>query len=452
MKEILESARRGDESSRDRLLELTRPAALRWARGLVADQSAAEDVAQEALLEVWRTLGSLREEGAYLAWVRLLVRKHADRHRRRLRPTLTLDLVLELADDGLGPADQAEASDQDQVVRRMLALVPDPDRRLLDLRYVESRTDADLAALLGISPGAVRKRLFDARKRLRPSLEASLDLPLEIRRPAMTPRFGLVTDVTSGRLPNREPVMDQTALVTGVRALDALLPWPRAGLIDLCGPVGTGQLVLLGEVLSGLHCNSPAALVGAQGTRPAADGSSTRLNRIVEDEAGQPAQSRIFRGDSEAALAAAAGFAGELAREGSTVLLVVDGTVFDDVGTEAVARLPLALSHGSVTVVRCAVWARDGEPAAPWAEAHTRVVLSAEQAIRGLYPAIDLLQSASSLADSTLAGAAREQLRRCRDLEQWVAQPFVSAQDFTGVPGVRSTPHEAITQLQATLG
>ncbi len=268
----------------------------------------------------------------------------------------------------------------------------------------------------------------------------------------MPPRFGLVTDVTSGRLPDRQPVMDHTALVTGVRALDALLPWPRAGLIDVCGPVGTGQLVLLGEVLSGLDCDSPAALVGAQSTRPSEDGSSARLHKIVEDEAGQPARSRIFRGDSEAALTAAAEFAGELAREGTTVLLVVDGTVFEDAGAEAVARLPLALAHGSVTVVRCAVWARDGEPAAPWAAAHTRVVLSVEQAIRGLYPAIDLLQSASSLADSALAGAAREQLQRSRDLEQWVAQPFVSAQDFTGIPGVRSTPHEAITQLQATLG
>lgn len=449
--ETLAAARRGDALSRERLLELTRPQALAWARSLVSDAATAEDVVQEALLEIWNSLESLREEGAYLAWVKLLVRKHADRHRRKVRTVLALDLLLDVADDGLGPADQAVKADQAALVRRMLALVPDGDRRLLDLRYVEGWSDADLAALLELSPGAVRKRLFDARRRLKPGLATSLDLPLETRRTAMPQRFGLVTDVPAGTLPAVEPAIDETPLDTGLRALDALLPWPRAGLIDLRGPVNTGQLVLLGEVLSGLQRSGPAALVGAADLTAASDGSSARLSLLVEDPAGQPERSRIFRGEPEPALAAAVTFAGELAREGVTVLLVVDRVVAEGVGVDALASLPLALAHGSVTVVRCAFWSRDAEPVDAWPAAHTRVELSVEQAVRGFYPAIDLLASSSSLADPGLAEATHEQVRRGRELEQWVAQPLVSAQEYTGVPGVRFTAHEAVTQLRAAL-
>jgi len=449
--EALVAARGGDTGSRERLVELTRPQALAWARGLVSDPATAEDVAQEALLEVWTSLESLREPAAYLAWVKLLVRKHADRHRRRLHPVLALDLLVDVRDAGPGPAEQTIDNDRDQLVRRMLALAPDSDRRLLDLRYVEGWSDADLAELLEITPGAVRKRLFDARRRLKPAMATTLDLPLEPRRTAMTQRFGLVTDVSAGTLIAREAVVDETPLNTGLRVFDALLPWPRAGLIDLRGPVNTGGLVLLGEVLSGLHRQTPAALVGVAGREAATDGSSARLWKIVEDPAGQPERSRIFRGQPEAALEAGAELAGELAREGLTVLLVVDRVVAEAVGLDVLAQLPLGLAHGSVTVIRCAYWARNGEPVGPWPAAHTSIELSVEQAVRGCYPAVDLLESHSTLADPVLAETAREQVRRGRELERWVAQPLVSAEEFTGIPGKRFTTHEAITQLQAVL-
>jgi hypothetical protein len=42
------------------------------------------------------------------------------------------------------------------MVRRALAVAPDADRRLLLLRYREEWTDAELADLLSITPGAVR--------------------------------------------------------------------------------------------------------------------------------------------------------------------------------------------------------------------------------------------------------------------------------------------------------
>lgn len=447
--QALLAARDGDTAARERLLAWTRPHALRWASGLVDD--GAEDVVQDALVEAWTNLDRLREPTAYLSWVRLLVRKHADRHRRRSRPAAGLELVNEMASLDLGPVGVVVRADQQQIVRRILALAPDADRRLLDLRYSAGWSDDDLAHLLDISPGAVRKRLFDARKRLRPQLLSALDLPQTERTPAMTYPFGSITEVTEGQLPDLSPIVDITPMATGIRVFDALLPWPRAGLIDLAGPVGTGQLVLLGEVLTALQRDRPAALVGVCTPGQAADGSSANLHKIVEDEAGQPERTAIFRGEAEPALAAGIALAGQLAREGVTVLLVLDRGVCDIVGLDVLARLPLALAHGSVTVIRTAPWARDADPVPGWDQAHTRIMLSSDLVALGQFPAVDLLASGSDLADPELATATRRHLEATRSLDAWLAQPFVTAEPWTGIAGERSTPHESAAILRALL-
>ena len=129
----------------------------------------------------------------------------------------------------------------------------------------------------------------------------------------------------------------------------------------------------------------------------------------------------------------------------------MDRVVAEGVGDAALAAVPLALAHGSVTVVRLSYWAPESPPMDSWGAAHTRIVLSAEQALRGIYPSVDLIASSSSLADASLADAAREHLLRARDIEGWVAQSLMTAAGHTGVPGERFTPHEALTQLRAVL-
>lgn len=134
------------------------------ARRLVDDPHEVDDVVQETLLDVYQSISALREPAAYRAWLGLVVRKHAERHRRRLRPTMLLDRVLETeVDDNADPAVAAERDERIEHIRRALLLSRDADRTLLGLRYYAEWTDAELASLLDITPGAVRKRLYDAR-------------------------------------------------------------------------------------------------------------------------------------------------------------------------------------------------------------------------------------------------------------------------------------------------
>jgi RNA polymerase sigma factor (sigma-70 family) len=255
---LARAAREGDEVSRDELVAAARPLMLRWAARLVDDRATVEDVVQDALIEVHRTLMDLREPEAVAGWLHLAVRKHADRHRRRRQPGLVLDVDLH-GDVAVGPhrddpAALAEQAEDIAVIRRALALVKDTDRLLLVLRYYGGWPESDLAVLLGISGGAVRKRLYDARRRLRGEV-ASLDsvTPLST---ATDPWEKLVTDVRAllgamydlddsmPALPEGMPPLSRPEspgrLDTGIKVLDTLVPLPRGGVVDLTGPVGTG--------------------------------------------------------------------------------------------------------------------------------------------------------------------------------------------------------------------
>jgi DNA-directed RNA polymerase specialized sigma24 family protein len=83
----------GDAVAQARLVTDFSALARATAVRLVDDPAAVDDVVQEAFVEVFAALALLRHPEAFPAWVRLAVRKHADRHRRTRRPTAPLDGV-----------------------------------------------------------------------------------------------------------------------------------------------------------------------------------------------------------------------------------------------------------------------------------------------------------------------------------------------------------------------
>jgi RNA polymerase sigma-70 factor (ECF subfamily) len=88
---------------------------------------------------------------------------------------------LELADRLLavssGPSAGLRREERRALARRGLDRLPERDREVLVLRYLEQLSTAEAAAVLGISEGAVKLRLLRALQRLRELLERSRDRP-----------------------------------------------------------------------------------------------------------------------------------------------------------------------------------------------------------------------------------------------------------------------------------
>jgi RNA polymerase sigma-70 factor, ECF subfamily len=143
----------------DRLASLC----LREARR-VAGHHDAPDIAQEAMIRVWRSLRNGVEPDHHGAWLRTIVRREAIRHRNRVANTSSLEEFFDL--DDRTAANRLDLLPLQVDVRRAVRSLTPQDRKLLALRYVDDLTQPAVASALGIPEGTAKVRLHRARGRL----------------------------------------------------------------------------------------------------------------------------------------------------------------------------------------------------------------------------------------------------------------------------------------------
>ena len=131
-----------------------------------------EDVLQETFLAVWRGAAGYRPEGVAGGWLWGIARRQAALWLRRRGPAELLLPAL-IAADGQHPGDPAEAAvSRVELARAVGALGPEggPARETWRLMYVEDRSVAEVAELMGVSAGTVKSRAHRARRLMRAAL------------------------------------------------------------------------------------------------------------------------------------------------------------------------------------------------------------------------------------------------------------------------------------------
>jgi RNA polymerase sigma-70 factor (ECF subfamily) len=143
--------------------------------GFAARAAEVDDLVQDVLLRAWQGRAAFRGDSNVATWLTAIavrrVHNHArwSRLRRRLRsPFSDVDHVPANA-----AACAAETGDEVAAMQRALGLLRHADREVLVLHYLEDRTVAEIAALLGCRRNAVEQRLARARQRLRAQLDAA---------------------------------------------------------------------------------------------------------------------------------------------------------------------------------------------------------------------------------------------------------------------------------------
>jgi RNA polymerase sigma-70 factor, ECF subfamily len=130
-----------------------------------------EDVLQETFLAAWRGAGGYRLEGAG-GWLWGIARRQAALWLRR-RGHAELLLPALVAAEGRRPTDPAEvAVSRAELADAVKALGPEggQQREIWRLLYVEDRTVAEVAALMGVPAGTVKSRAHRVRRLLRAAL------------------------------------------------------------------------------------------------------------------------------------------------------------------------------------------------------------------------------------------------------------------------------------------
>jgi RNA polymerase sigma-70 factor, ECF subfamily len=443
---LVVAAQAGNAAAQGELLGRFEPLARATARRLV-EPGLVDDVVQESFTNALRTIAGLRTAEAFPSWLRLIVLRQAS----RLRPSpreVALSGAPELVMPNADPAIHAERSEVSMVVRLALASVRDQDRRLLELRYLAGWTNEELADLLGVSPGAIRKRLHDARRRLRPHLEH------------LHPKEQAMTDYRTYLGAIHDPSVDVPAApglaapagertVTGLKVIDTMAPIRRGGTIEMVGPAGTGHVVVVFELLYRIgRTEHDVACVGV-GRAGAAIGSQPDLAHIVT-ETGIPGPNAAILGtdpaDTARAFEAGSRLAAGLAAQGLDVILAVDRPSLEQLDAVTLTASAGLAAEGSVTVVALNAFDRSADTRHQMG-LDTTLVFSLEHLALGIFPAIDGARSTSSLAVSDTAADAKARLADAADLRKWFNQALYVARDFTGEDGTWHEPDATETEL-----
>jgi RNA polymerase sigma-70 factor (ECF subfamily) len=174
--ELLSAAAHGDEAAFTALYDRLAPRVYGLALRVLRDPAQAEEVAQEALVDVWRTAARYDpRRGSAVSWVLTIAHRRAvdrvraeqataDRVRRAVVTDVAYDEVVE----------EVTARLERQQLQRCLASLTQLQREAVNLAYFGGYTYREVAELLGAALPTIKTRMRDALIRLRDCLAVSL--------------------------------------------------------------------------------------------------------------------------------------------------------------------------------------------------------------------------------------------------------------------------------------
>lgn len=154
---LLAAYGRGDGRAARRLTDRLLPPVWRIARRLLGDDAEAEDVAQDAMLRLWRVAPDWRPgEAKVTTWLyRVTVNLCMDRLRKPGRRGVALDAVAEPEDDAPGAAARLIDADRAAALEAALLDLPERQRQAVVLRHLEGLANPEIAEIMEIGVEAV---------------------------------------------------------------------------------------------------------------------------------------------------------------------------------------------------------------------------------------------------------------------------------------------------------
>ena len=157
----------GDQSAARTLTEQLLPGAMRQAWRILGDQIEAEDVAQEAMLRLWRQASDWRAGEARIStWLYRVVHNLCIDRIRKRRPQVPVEDAPEPVDPDPGVLEKMAQGERAQAVAAAIKELPERQRQALILRHFEGLSNPEIGEALECSVEAVESLLARARRQL----------------------------------------------------------------------------------------------------------------------------------------------------------------------------------------------------------------------------------------------------------------------------------------------
>ena len=197
--EAIRLAQAGDAASFELLYQLHSRRVYALCLRMVGNPSDAEDLTQEAFLQLFRKVGTFRGESAFSTWLhRMTVNVVLMRLRKKSIPVASLEETTEPDEETGGPRKDIGAPDLrlsgavDRVnLERSIEKLPPGYRTVFVLHDVQGYEHNEIADIMGCSVGNSKSQLHKARTRLRELLQEELREQARAERHAAKSQAGL---------------------------------------------------------------------------------------------------------------------------------------------------------------------------------------------------------------------------------------------------------------------
>jgi RNA polymerase sigma-70 factor, ECF subfamily len=174
---LLNRCGQGDEEAFVRLYDATAPRAYGLALRVVRDRQLAEDVTQEAYVELWRQSQRYdRARGSAISWLLTIVHRRAVDRIRSAEATTRREEAYFRREQATPEPDITSATALTSLeahrARAALALLSPAQRQAISLAYFEGLTHVEVAAAVGAPLGTIKFRIRNGLLRLREALDS----------------------------------------------------------------------------------------------------------------------------------------------------------------------------------------------------------------------------------------------------------------------------------------
>jgi RNA polymerase sigma-70 factor (ECF subfamily) len=161
----IEKCKKGEREAFRFLVESYQRQAVAHAVAILGNREDAQDAAQEAFIDAFRSIRRFEKSRRFYPWFYVLLRNRCYKMRAKRRETQNLEEIEIIAPrEGL-------SREEHIALEAALRAIACEDREIITLKYLDGLSYDEIAARLEIPQGTVMSRLFYARKQLQAKLE-----------------------------------------------------------------------------------------------------------------------------------------------------------------------------------------------------------------------------------------------------------------------------------------
>lgn len=176
---LVRKAQNGDMRAFEQLVEQYYPRIYNIALGIMGTQDMAEDASQNALIKMYRSVGSFKFQSKFSTWVyRITTNVCMDELRKNKRKaSVSMEDLnqggVDIKDTAETPEDSLIADERGQILHRGIASLKSDHKQIIVLRDINGFSYSEIAEILKCSEGTVKSRISRAREALKNILISS---------------------------------------------------------------------------------------------------------------------------------------------------------------------------------------------------------------------------------------------------------------------------------------